>query len=77
MSISTLESEWPLVVVEHSTNVSFLLGLEAGISARLNLRDEQGTDETGDVRRTVAGPGADMRRPKRMSIRDVRELGRG
>jgi hypothetical protein len=49
-------------VVEHSTNVSFLLDLGVGISARLNLRDEPGVDDTGDERRTVTGPGADMRR---------------
>ena len=77
MSISTLDSELPLVVVEHSTKDSFLLDLGTGISARLNLRNELGADDTGDKRRTVIGTGADMRRVKRMSERDVRELGRG
>ena len=65
------------MVVEHSTKDSFLLDLGTGISARLNLRNELGADDTGDKRRTVIGTGADMRRVKRMSERDVRELGRG
>lgn len=65
------------MVAEHSTSDSFLLHLGTGISARLSLRNEAGTDDTGDGRRTVAGTGADMRRVKRMSARDVRELGRG
>jgi hypothetical protein len=67
-----------LVVVEHSTRDSFLLDLGTGISARLNLRNEVGIDaDTGDERRTVVVTGADMRRIKRMSERDVKELARG
>ena len=67
-----------MVVVEHSTRDSFLLDLGTGISARLNLRNEVGIDaDTGDERRTVVVTGADMRRIKRMSERDVKELARG
>jgi hypothetical protein len=84
VSISTLS-----LLAEHSTKDSFLLGLAAEMSARLNLRglgsshelarhpDETGTEDACDERRTVAGTGADIRRPKRISARDVRELGRG
>lgn len=66
-----------MVVAEHSTRDSFLLDLGTGISAKLNLRNEVGTDvDTFDERRTVVGTGADMRRIKRLSERDVRELAR-
>lgn len=64
-------------MAEHSTRDSFLLDLEAGISARLNLRNEVGADVDTGERRTIVGAGADMRRIKRLSERDVRELARG